>query len=107
MLFNNKWRKGRILDLSGRKSETLEIKLIESEPINNMSQIFHSYTLLQSLPDIKWNTENVTDMSEMFYDCKLLNSLPDIYKWNTKNVTNMSEMFYDCKSLNSLPDIYI
>ena len=35
----------------------------------------------------------ITNMSYMFYECSLLNSLPDISEWDTKNIINMSHMF--------------
>ena len=46
-----------------KNKKTLKIKLVEIEPI--------------------------TDMSYMFYNCDSLISVPDIDKWDTKNVTNM------------------
>jgi len=84
----------------------LEIKLIETKTITDMSYMFYDCNSLISLPDIsEWDTKNVTDMSHMFYNCRSLESLPDISKWDTKNVTNISYMFYNCRSLQSLPDI--
>ena len=88
------------------KNNILEIKLIETKPISNMSYMFHRCISLVSLPDIsEWNTTNVTDMSYMFYNCRSLKSLPDISNWNTSNVTDMRYMFHRCISLVSLPDI--
>ena len=85
---------------------SLEIKLIETKTITNMSFIFYYCTSLISLPDIsKWNTINVTNMNSMFGGCYSLITFPDISKWNTTNVTMMHNMFYACKSLKSLPDI--
>ena len=92
-----------------KEKNTLEIKLIESKSITNLSNMFHSeryYSSLKSVRDISdWETKIIFDMSEMFDGCESLKSLPDISKWNTKKVTNMSGMFYNCESLKSLPDI--
>ena len=88
------------------ENNKLEIKLIVSKPITDMSDMFSECLSLISLSDIsKWNTSNVTNMSHMFYNCISLVSLPDISKWNTSNVTNISHMFYNCNSLISLPDL--
>ena len=94
------------LNENQKKDNTLEIKLIETKPISNMSYLFHRCILLISLPDIsEWNTTNVTDMNNMFYNCRSLESLPDISKWNTTNIKDMSYLFCWCNSLVSLPDI--
>jgi len=95
-----------ILNQEQKNKNILEIKLIETNKITNMSYMFEDCTSLNSLPDIsKWDTKNVTNMSYMFYNCYSLKSLPDISKWDIKNVTNMSCMFGGCHSLKSLPDI--
>ena len=84
----------------------LKIKLIETNTITNMSNMFYYCTSLISLPDIsEWDMINVTNMYSMFYNCCSLKLLPNISKWNTRNVTNMNYMFYNCCSLKSLPDI--
>ena len=84
----------------GKKKENLNVKLIETKRINNMSYMFNLCQSLLSFPDIsKWNTNNVTNMSNIFRGCESLLSLPDISKWNINNVTNMSNMFFECKSL--------
>ena len=44
-------------------------------------------------------TNKITNMSYMFSFCSSLNSLPDISKWDTKNVTNMSNMFSCCRNI--------
>ena len=89
-----------------KKLTTLEIKLIETKPITNMSYMFHECYSLKSLPDIsEWDTRNIIDMSYMFFYCCSLKYLPDISKWNTKNVKNLSNIFSLCNSLKCLPDI--
>ena len=115
--------------------EFLEIKLIETNNIDNMSHMFDECSTLLDLPDIcKWDTSFVIDMSYMFFGCTSLNNIsdisvwnmskvenlnclfcncsslkkiPDISKWDTSNVKNMNGMFYGCKLLYSLPDISI
>ena len=59
-----------------KTKNTLEIKLIETKPISNMSNMFFRSISLMSLPDIsKWDTKNVADMRNMFGFCKSLISL--------------------------------
>ena len=95
-----------IINKEQKAKNTLEIKLIETKKITNMSYMFKNCNVLLFLPDFSsWNTENVTDMSYMFYNCSSIISLPNISKWETKNVTSMSGMFKNCSSLLSLPDI--
>ena len=87
-------------------NENIEIILIETEKLTDMSYIFEGCSSLSSLPDISnWNTSNVTNMSFMFSRCSSLSSLPNISKWDTSNVTNMSSMFSCCNALSCLPDI--
>ena len=123
------------LNESLKKNKNLEIKLVETKTIRNMSEIFYSCSTIIRLPDIslwnmrfvsdisymfdgcsalkclpnisKWSFYYITDMNHLFCGCRNLESLPDISKWDTKNVTNMSYMFYNCSSLKSLPDISI
>ena len=56
----NKLCEKLILNQEQKNKDILEIKLIE--------------------------TNKITNMSYMFYWCSSLNSLPDISKWDTKNV---------------------
>ena len=89
-----------ILNEKQKENNILEIKLIVTKVIANISNMFDGSVSLQSLPDIdKWDTKNVNNMNNMFKNCKSLKSLPDISKWNTKNVTDMSYMFSGCKLL--------
>ena len=53
-----------------RKLDTLEIKLIEVEPMTDISSIFRDVRALLSLPDISnLNTSNITKMSFLFAQC--------------------------------------
>ena len=95
------------LELSQKQKEKwiLEIKLIETKKITDISSMFSQCKSLDSLPDIsQWDTKYVNNMSFMFY-CTSIFSLPDISQWDTKNVTDMSLMFYGCSSLNNLEGI--
>ena len=75
-----------------KKKDTLEIKLIEVEPITDMSDIFRKVSELLSLPDISnLNTSNITKMRFMFDQCVSLTYLPPFLNWNTSSVTEMSE----------------
>ena len=89
-----------------KNNDKLLVELIETQPITDMSHMFHECSSLESLPDFcYWNTSYVTNLSYMFYGCGSINDLPDISNWNTSNVTNLTYIFYGCSSFNSLPDI--
>ena len=93
-----------------KKKGILEIKLIETRTITDMSYLFggdnNGCKSLKELTDIdNWDTSNIYDMSHMFQNCHLLEYLPDISKWNTSKVTDMNRMFCNCRSLLFLPDI--
>ena len=89
-----------ILKKEQKNKNILEIKLIETNKITNMSYMFYDCSKLNNLPDIsKWNTKNVTDMKYMFRGCSSLNNLPDISKWNTKKLADMKFMFYGCNNI--------
>ena len=82
------------INIKEEQKENLEIKLIETKIITNMSYMFYYCSSLQSLPDIsKWNTKNVTKMSYMFYECISLQSLPDISKWYINKRLKRESMF--------------
>ena len=84
------------INIKEEQKENLEIKLIETKIITDMSYMFGYCSSLQSLPDIsKWNTEKVTNMSSMFYDCSSLKSLPDISKWKLNEDLKKTDMFKD------------
>ena len=81
------------INIKEEQKENLEIKLIETKIITDMSCMFSGCSSLQSLPDIsKWDTKNVTNMRCMFLGCKSLNNLPDISKWDTKHITHISDI---------------
>ena len=95
-----------ILSEEEKNKKTIEIELIEMNPIQDMSDMFYNCYSLAMLPNIDiFNTESVFNMRGMFYNCNKLKSLPDISKWDTGNVHDLGYMFYNCSSLESLPDI--
>ena len=109
----------------------IEIAILESRNVTNMSGMFYDCSKLcflnfnnfntskvtdmsnmfkgcSSLMDINlssFNTINVTDMSYMFYKCSSLSTFPNISKWKTTKIKNLSYMFYECSSLTFIPDI--
>jgi surface protein len=94
-----------IKEYQKEKSDILEIKLIETIPITDLSFMFVQCYSLKSVNFSKMNTKRITDIGCMFYDCQLLESVSGIEKWNTKNILDMNNMFNNCFSLKSLPDI--
>ena len=121
------------LEIKSNNKDTIEIKLLETKSITDMSYFFYECDSLKSLkvkPNwniegvtnicgmfskctslisiegiANWNTNNITDMSYLFSSCLSLKKLPDISGWNVQNVTDMNYMFNDCKSLESLPEL--
>ena len=86
--------------------EILELKLIETNTIYNMSHMFDECETLLELPDIyKWDTSFVIDMSYLFYGCTSLNYISDFSVWNLSKVQNLNSLFCNCSSLKSIPDI--
>jgi len=84
----------------------LNITLVKTGNINNLSSMFAHCVSLTSLPDIsRLDTSNVEDMSSMFLNCKKLVEIDDISKWDVSKVISMKSMFCNCESLLSLPDI--
>ena len=84
----------------------LNITLVKTGDINDLSNMFAHCSSLISLPDIsRLDTSNVEDMSSMFLNCKKLVEIDDISKWDVSKVRSMKCMFFNCQSLSSLPDI--
>ena len=54
--------------------EQLEIKLIETETIDDMSSMFDECSHLISINAKNWNFSNVNNMSYMFNNCQSLES---------------------------------
>lgn len=84
----------------------LEVKLLETKPIQDMSYMFANCEALSLLPDFhKWDVSQVREMRYLFSGCCNIVSFPDLSEWDTSNVVNMSYMFSHCESLKMLPDL--
>ncbi len=84
----------------------LDVRIVEINPIKDMSYMFANCTQVALLPDIhKWDFSQVKDMRYIFSGCVGIVSFPDISLWNVSNVTNMSYMFSHCENLKNLPEI--
>ena len=106
MINNEKSELKEFLEINGEQKGEIQIKLCESETINDMSSMFNGCTSLVSLPNISnWDSKNINNMSSMFYGCITLNSFEGISNWNTTNVTQMYSLFKNCTELKALPDI--
>ena len=85
-------------------NKKIEVKLIETNTIIDMSYMFFECRRLKAISDT-WNTVNVNNMSFMFASCVSLRALNDVSNWDTSNVTNMKGMFELCISLTKFPNI--
>ena len=88
------------------------IKLIEINPIKDMSYMFGKFyhdediVPITELTDIShWSTKGVTNMSKLFCECNELISIPDLQFWNTQNVKDMSFLFFGCEKLEKIEGI--
>ena len=80
---------------------SLNVSNFDTSKVTNMSSMFRSCSVLTSLGVSGFDTSKVTDMSMMFDTCSSLTSL-DVSGFNTSNVTHMRYMFYYCLKLTSL-----
>ena len=95
-----------ILNENQKIVNTLEIKLIETNTIKDMSNMFSECSCLKALPDIyKWNAKNVINIKDIFYKCESLESLPGIMKFKIKNDLTADIIFEECKSLKNFSGI--
>ena len=92
------------------KDNELELKLIQINPLTNMSYMFYSddtfpINLSEIVSITNFDVSKVIDMSNIFNNCTLLKYIPDISKWNTSNLENASNIFFNCINLTSIDDI--
>ena len=80
---------------------SLDLTLLDTQNVTNMSGMFQYCSGLTSLDLSSLNTQNVTSMSYIFYDCSCLTNL-DLTHLDTSKVTSMYFLFYDCSALTSL-----
>ena len=90
-------------------AENVSIKLIETNPIKDISYMFGKFyhdediVSITELTDIShWSTKDVTNMSKLFCECNELVSIPDLQTWNTQNVKDMSFLFFGCEKLETI-----
>ena len=95
-----------------KNNEYVTIKLIEINPIKDMSYMFGKFyhdeeiVLITELIDISnWSTKEVINMSKLFCECNELISLPNLQFWNTENVKDMSFLFFGCEKLENIEGI--
>ena len=82
--------------------EFLELKIIETKKITNMSYMFY-YSTLVSIKLSYWNTKEVNNKKGMFHNSSYLTELPDeVANWDTSKVIDMSYMFFFCNKLIKL-----
>ena len=81
--------------------ENLNISILDTSNVTNMSFMFNNCVALTSLDLSNFNTSNVTDMKEMFRGCMTLTSL-NVSNFDTSKVTSIAGMFDSCESLTSL-----
>ena len=79
----------------------IEIKILGSKKISNMTRMFSCCTSLQNIDLSNFDTSSAIKMNFMFFECKKLEEL-DLSNFNTSNVNNMSFMFKNCSSLKKL-----
>ena len=82
-------------------NNNLEIILIGTEKVTDMSYMFCDCSSLKELKLDNFNTKNVEIMEEMFSNCTSIEYLP-VNNFNTDNVSNMTEMFNSCSSLKDI-----
>ena len=82
--------------------DQIEIRLIETETIDDMSSMFDGCATLISVKAEGWNFSNVNNMSYMFNNCSSLQSLEGLSNADISKVESLSYMFNGCSSLKSL-----
>ena len=104
--------KNNILEVNEimRNKKEVEIKLIETDIIEDMSYMFGRVSDDEDkIPvqevSINWNTENVKNMSKLFCECNELTSITNLDKINTEKVKDLSFMFFGCEKLENIDDI--
>ena len=92
------------------KVSELEVKLIQINPLTDMSYMFHSEEddpifLSEITSNTRWDTSKVKDMSNLFYNCNSLKTIQGISYWDTSSLTKTSNLFSNCINLTSIDDI--
>ncbi len=84
----------RLLNIEG-------MEYLNTDSVNDMSNMFLNCLVLTSVDLSHLNTENVTTMTHMFCACRSLKGV-DLSSFNTSKVDDMSYMFYCCDNLSIL-----
>ena len=74
---------------------------IDTSEVTNMRYMFKECSKLTNINLSNLDTSKVTDMSNMFFACSSLKDI-NFDNFNTSNVTNMSDMFSGCRALKEL-----
>ena len=88
---------------AGQKEE-ITVKIIEKNPVTNMSFMFNNCQELETIDFSKWKTINITNMESLFQLCPL-KEIVGISDWDTTNVISMKGMFSKCVNLEKIPDM--
>ena len=89
------------MEIEKQGGVNVNLNMIDTSKITDMSNMFDRYTSLQTLNVSGWDVSNVIDMSFMFDKCTSLQTL-DVSGWDVSNVIDMSFMFDKCTSLQTL-----
>ena len=79
----------------------LDVSGLDTSQVTDMSEMFESFSTLQTLDLSRLDTSKATNMSNMFQGCRRLRSL-DLTGFDTSGVTNMHDMFENCHHLERL-----
>ena len=79
-----------------KTTHKLDLTMLDVSLVEDMSELFHDYSSLESIDVSNWDVSNVKYMKHMFYRCNSLKSI-DVSKWNVGNVKDMISMFCGCK----------
>ena len=89
------------MEIEKQGGVNVNLNMIDTSRITNMSVMFNRYTSLQTLDVSGWDVSNVKNMNYMFCGCVSLHTI-DVSGWDVSNVNNMCDMFYGCKSLRTI-----
>ncbi len=82
-------------------TEMKSLSYLNTDSVNDMSDMFYGCSSLSVLDLSHFNTERVTTMKEMFCGCDMLTTL-NVTSFCTSRVDNMESMFQGCRRLTSL-----
>ena len=86
-----------IENLIDKKGNNVDLNIIDTSKITDMSKLFDDYFLNDFCGDVsQWNVSNVKEMNSMFFNCKHFNC--DLSHWDVSQVEDMGFMFGGCTS---------